>query len=64
MTDSYLKPQVSCFTHLKTTISFGKSEFFFIPRIIIKLKGIYWWEKQAFVLRARNIETPLNIEKN
>jgi hypothetical protein len=64
MTDSYLKPQVSCFTYQKTTISFGKSEFFYIPRIIIKLKGIYWWEKQAFVLRARNIETPLNVEKN
>ena len=65
MTDSYLQAQVSRFSHLKTKISFGKSALAFIPRIIIKLKGINWWEKKlAFVLRARNIETTLKVEKN
>ena len=65
MTDSYLQAQVSRFTHLKTKISFGKSALAFIPRFIIKLKGINWWEKKlAFVLRARNIETTLKVEKN
>ena len=44
---------------------FGKSTLAFIPRFIIKLKGINWWEKKlAFVLRARNIETTLKVEKN
>ena len=65
MTDSYLQAQVSRFSHLKTKISFGKSALAFIPRFIIKLKGINWWEKKlAFVLRARNIETTLKVEKN
>ena len=60
-----LQAQVSRFTHLKTKISFGKSALAFIPRFIIKLKGINWWEKKlAFVLRARNIETTLKVEKN
>ena len=64
MTDSYLQAQVLPFTHLKTKISFGKSVFSFIPRIIIKLKGINGWgKKRAFVLRARNIETTLKVEK-
>ena len=65
MTNSFLQAQVSRFTHLKTKISFGKSASAFIPRFIIKLKGINWWEKKlAFVLRARNIETTLKVEKN
>ena len=64
MTNSYLQAQVSRFTHLKTKISFGKSALSVIPRFIIKLKGINWWEKKlAFVLRARNIETTLMVEK-
>ena len=52
MTDSYLQVQVSYSNHLKTKISFGKSEFLFIPRIIIKLKGINWWEKTDFCLKS------------
>jgi len=44
MTDSYLQAQVSYSTHLKTKISFGNIVFPFIPRIIIKLKGINWWK--------------------
>ena len=65
MTDSYLKAQVLRFSHLTTKISFGKSAFSFFPKLIIKLKGINWREKKlAFVLRARNIETTLKVEKS
>jgi hypothetical protein len=36
-----------------------------LPKSIIKLKGINWWEKKlAFVLRARNIEITLKVEKD
>ena len=52
MTDSYLEGQVSYSPHLKTKISFGKNVFSFIPRIIIKLKGINWWEKTDFCLKS------------
>ena len=65
MTNSYLQAQVSRFTHIQTKISFGKSALAFLPKSIIKLKGINWWEKKlAFVLRARNIETTLKVEKD
>ena len=65
MTDSYLQAQVLRFSHVKTKISFGKSALSVVPKFIIKLKGINWWEKKlAFVLRARNIETTLKIEKS
>ena len=44
MTDYYLQVQVSRVTHLKAKISIGKSALSFIPKIIIKHKGINWWE--------------------
>ena len=43
MTDYYLQVQVARVTHLKEKISFGKSVLYFIPQIIIILKGINWW---------------------
>ncbi len=64
MTDSYLQAQVPKFSHVQTKISFGKSVFALFTQIIIKLKGVGWWEKKlAFVLRARNIETEIKVEK-
>ena len=63
-TESYLNVQVPLFKHQKTQIIFGSSVFNFIPKLMIKLKGVEWWEKKyAFRYNARNIITTLSVIK-
>jgi len=54
---SYLKSQLPLFDHVKTEVTFGSSFFNFIPKSIIYVKGLEWWEKKfAFIfMRAITI---------
>ena len=64
-TEAYLHSQISKYAHLETKVVFGRSTFKLVTQLIIKLKGVDWWEKKlSFVLRARNFETTLKVIKN
>lgn len=64
-TESYLRSQVPLFEHVKTEIVFGSNMFNFLPKTIIKFRGIKAWEKKySFIYNARNIITSLRVVKN
>lgn len=64
VTHSYLESQMETFAHVKTEITFGKSILNLLTRLIIKIRGVQWWEKKlSFILRARNIRTTLKVIK-
>jgi SAM-dependent methyltransferase len=63
-TESYLHEQVPPFEVISVEVTFGGSLFGSLSRVIIRLKGVEWWEKKlAFVLRARNLKTTLRVVK-
>lgn len=63
-TESYLAEQVPQFEHVSSHVSFGKSLRSQIPRLMVRLKGYAWWEKNfAFVYPGRNLTTQLRVCK-
>ncbi|RJQ76875.1 MAG: hypothetical protein C4519_14270 [Desulfobacteraceae bacterium] len=63
-TQRYLSKQVPAFEHQSTIVSFGKNVRCLIPRLMIRMMGLEWWEKHyAFIYSARNITTHLKILK-
>jgi len=64
-TEQYLAEQILPFTLVSSEVSFSGSIRNLIPKLIIKLKGVGWWEKHyAFIYRARDITTRLTVQKN
>ena len=61
---SYLEEQLPRFEHVETELSFGRSLLNGIPKLMIRLKGLPWYEKKcAFRYPARNITTTLRVIK-
>lgn len=64
-TESYLSEQVAAFEHLSTDLEFSRSWRNKIGRLLVKLKGLSWWEKHyAFIYRATNFTTRLRVVKS
>jgi predicted SAM-dependent methyltransferase len=63
-TESYLAEQVSAFEHVSTELAFSKSWRSKLGKLLVRLKGLAWWEKHyAFIYRARDLTTRLKIIK-
>jgi SAM-dependent methyltransferase len=64
-TERYLSGHMPLFEHVSTDVEFpGGWRRGLIPRLVVRLKGLAWWEKHgAFVFRARNITTELRVRK-
>ncbi len=62
LADGYLSAQIGCYELVSTGVTFGKSLRCFIPRLMIKLKGLPWWEKHyAFTYPAMDVRTVLRV---
>ncbi|HPF12972.1 MAG: methyltransferase domain-containing protein [Planctomycetes bacterium] len=58
--ESYLGEQVRGFEHVSTELGFRRSFFNWLPKAMIRIKGLPWYEKKfAFRYPARNIRTLL-----
>ncbi len=63
-TESYLQEQIPRFALVSSEVTFGASMLSMIPRLLIRLKSVEWWEKKlAFVFRGRNVKTTLRVVK-
>jgi len=61
--ESYLGDQIQGFQLQSTSITFGRNLLNVIPKTMIRVKGLAWFEKKmAFRYPARNIETVLKAE--
>jgi hypothetical protein len=65
-TRQYLQSRLPKFEAITTEVGFSKKSVqSIIPRVLIAVKGLRWWEKRyAFIFRARNIHTVLRIGKS
>ena len=60
----YLSEQTGIFELIENNVTFSKSFMNFIPKLMIKLKNISYWEKNyCYKYPARNIETILKVIK-
>ncbi|MBZ5638258.1 MAG: class I SAM-dependent methyltransferase [Acidobacteriia bacterium] len=60
----YLAEQVGAFERVSSTVTFGSSVRCWIPKLMIRLRGLDRWEKHyAFVYPARDILTTLRVVK-
>ncbi|MEZ6003159.1 MAG: methyltransferase domain-containing protein [Planctomycetota bacterium] len=60
--DSYLGAQLTGFEHVSTELTFRRGLRNAIPKLMIRVKGMLWYEKNnAFRYPARNIHTVLKV---
>lgn len=60
----YLGAQTGYFEVISTKVNFGKNIRYLIPKLMIKLKGLMFWEKNyGFIYPARDVETVLKVIK-
>ena len=62
--DGYLSSQTGTFELISSEVTFGKSLRYWWPKLLIRLRGTFYWEKKyAFIYPARDIKTWLTVKK-
>jgi len=61
----YLAAQVGAFELVSSAVTFGRSVRCWIPRLMVRARGLDWWEKHyAFAYPGRDVFTTLRVVKH